>query len=257
GRAIDPVKDKDGNITGWTFTGVDANLVGGYFAGNGDFGSLVSQLEGYGSDFGSGPLSSFWSTFNSNGVLHSFQRNGWLHWSFVSNEGFKGLGNLNQTNFFAKKLYETSASKDSESSNNFWMNDDEYLTFEEAFYNWRFGKGQPANVRLSNLDLSKVRVRDFKKSNNTYQNNPIMVVNFYTTHYTNLEQARVYGKILLVYIGDNTVMALPDTYDFNPEYNFSTPDAVLREVGTITGHLFNGMGTPFGIQFLGTAKIKD
>ncbi|MFA7471062.1 MAG: hypothetical protein WCY63_10825, partial [Weeksellaceae bacterium] len=71
-RAIDPVKDKDGNITGWTFTGVDANLVGGYFAGNGDFGSLVSQLEGYRGNFGSGPLSSFWSTFNSNRLNMKF-----------------------------------------------------------------------------------------------------------------------------------------------------------------------------------------
>lgn len=42
-----------------------------------------------------------------------------------------------------------------------WLNNDEYLTFEEAIWHYRLGKGQPVDVRLDKLDLSSVRVSDY------------------------------------------------------------------------------------------------
>jgi len=60
-----------------------------------------------------------------------------------------------------------------------------------------------------------------------------------------------------VYINNNTIMALPDTYDFDMKYNYSTAKGVIRDLGTLMGLYWNGAGTPYNIQFLGTAKIKE
>ncbi len=68
GRRVDPIY-KDGKIVGWTFTEGDAIAAGGYLKAGGDWKELISQVESYGGNFGSGPLSNFWKTFNSNGLM--------------------------------------------------------------------------------------------------------------------------------------------------------------------------------------------
>ena len=68
GRKIEPIW-KDGKIVGYEFTEADAVAAGGYLKAGGDWGELYSQVDGYGGDFGSGPLSNFWNTFHSNGVI--------------------------------------------------------------------------------------------------------------------------------------------------------------------------------------------
>ena len=138
-----------------------------------------------------------------------------------------------------------------------WLNDDEYLTPDEAIWHYRLGNGEPVSVRLNKLDLSKVRVRDFKNTPYNHQGYPMIYVNFDQEFYTNFDQAIIYGSIALVYIGNNTVMALPDTYDFDMKYNYSTAKGVIRDLGTLMGLYWNGAGTPYDIQFLGTAKIKE
>ena len=60
---------------------------------------------------------------------------------------------------------------------------------------------------------------------------------------------------MLAPASDNTVMALPDTYDFDMKYNYSTIRGVIRDIGTLMGLYWNGAGTSYDIQFLGTAKI--
>ena len=138
-----------------------------------------------------------------------------------------------------------------------WLNNDDYLTPEEAIWHYRMGEGKPVNVQLSKLNLSKIRVSDFKDTELSHQGYPMIYANFDQSHYTNFDQAIIYGTIALVYLGNNTVMALPDTYDFDMKYNYTSLEGIIRDFGTLMGSYWNGVGTPYVIQFLGTAKINN
>jgi len=137
-----------------------------------------------------------------------------------------------------------------------WLQNNEYLTFEEAIWHYRLGKGKPVYVRLNKLDLSKVRVKDFIGAKYSHQGYPMIYANFDLDYYTNPNQALIYGSIALVYLGENTIMALPDTYDFDLKFR-PTLKGFIRDFATQLGSLYNGGGTPYTINFLVTAKIKD
>ncbi len=129
---------------------------------------------------------------------------------------------------------------------------DFYLSFEEAYYNYKFGNGRTAYVDLNKLDLSKVRSSDFTNKK-TYQGHPTLIVNLVGKHFSNLEEAKVYGRITLVLIDHNTVMALPDAYDFDLKL---TPDRFWRDVNAGYASMIHGPGVPFEIIFSGTTTIQ-
>src|SRR5690554_327045 len=130
------------------------------------------------------------------------------------------------------------------------------FTFNDAIWHYRLGGGMPVDVRLNQIDLSKIRVGAFKNAKYDHQGYPKIYVNFDLDYYTNPNQALVYGSIALVYIGDNTVMALPDVYDFDLKFR-PTLKGFIRDLATVAGSIYNGAGTSYYINFLGTAKIED
>lgn len=135
------------------------------------------------------------------------------------------------------------------------------FTFEDAVWHYRLGKGASIDVNLSSLDLSRVRVNDFNIKGDKWKdingtNAVRLVVNFNQTYYTNPRQALIYGSITLIYIGNNKVMALPDTYDFDIKLN-PTKRGLIRDFATLGGSFYNGHGKPYEIRFLGTTTIRN
>ncbi len=87
GRQIKPIEG------GYSFTGNDIRLVTSYFANGGGLNRLTDQLDKY-NYFGDGAVSSFWSTFNSGGILGGVSASkGYL--SYWTN-GAPGYGNTAQ-----------------------------------------------------------------------------------------------------------------------------------------------------------------
>ena len=52
--------------------------------------------------------------------------------------------------------------------------------------------------------------------------------------------------------GDNTIMAMPDTYNFDLKLRKNT---FMHDVGTMIGKFYAGYGTPFTIYFNGTTTL--
>jgi hypothetical protein len=130
--------------------------------------------------------------------------------------------------------------------------EDYILSHDEAVENFRFGKGKRAFVDLSLLDLSKVHSSDFKTNEKSGKKE--LLVNFYGDHYTNLDQALVYGSITLELIDKNIAIAKPDLYNFDLKLQKGT---IKRDI--LTGYASSriGPGTAFEIIFLGIAEIDD
>jgi len=142
-----------------------------------------------------------------------------------------------------------------------WLDNDEYLTFEEAIWHYRLGNGEPVNVKLSKMDLSILKVSDFDNPDFIHQGNPGRYVRLSSINSLvsgNRSEGLVYGTIEVVYIGGNKVMALPNEYDFNMNWEQSIR-GFSRDIATFYGGLYNSMGMggqSYWIQFIGTATIK-
>ena len=128
------------------------------------------------------------------------------------------------------------------------------FSFEDAIFHYNYGKGEPVTVNLSTLNFDDITVERFLKSKRRYQDHPSITVNFLGSDYKGYrkEQGLIYGNITLVYIGNNTIMALPDQYNFEMHGSKIS----MRNILTAMGGIFNGYGTPYHIYFQGTAKIK-
>src|SRR5690554_1703137 len=128
------------------------------------------------------------------------------------------------------------------------------FSFEDAIFHYNYGKGEPVTVNLSTLNFDDITVERFLKSKRQYQDHPSITVNFLGIDYKGYrkEQGLIYGNITLVYIGNNTIMALPDQYNFEMHGSKIS----MRNILTAMGGIFNGYGTPYHIYFQGTAKIK-
>ncbi|WP_372474785.1 hypothetical protein AB4865_05840 [Capnocytophaga sp. ARDL2] len=83
----------------------------------------------------------------------------------------------------------------------------------------------------------------------------MLVVNFLGNDFVNnrVEQGLIYGNISLVYIGNNRIMALPNTYNFEIHHG---KIFTMRNFLTFMGGMFNGHGTAYPIYFNGTTKIN-
>jgi RHS repeat-associated protein len=130
---------------------------------------------------------------------------------------------------------------------------DFYLTYEEAKYNYKHGNGRSAYVDLNKLNLSKIHASDFNHKK-TYQGYPTLIVNLLGEHMANAEEGAVFGRITLVLIGENKVMALEDTYDFDIK---GTPNRFFRDFATMHKKSQTGPGVPYSIIFLGTKEIQN
>ena len=129
------------------------------------------------------------------------------------------------------------------------------FTFEDAIYHYNFGKGESVTVNLNTLNFDGITVERFLKSKQFHEGYPKIVVNFLGSDYKGLrkEQGLIYGNITLVYIGDNKIMALTDQYNFE----MHKAEITKRNILTFMGSMYNGAGTPYYINFQGTAIIKN
>jgi len=154
-----------------------------------------------------------------------------------------------------------SNTKSTDCSKCWWLNNDEYLTFEEAIWHYRLGKGEPVDIRLNKLDLSNVKSSDFDNHDFMHQGSPGKYVRLSSASSIltgNRSEGLVLGTIEVVYIGDNKVMALPNEYNFEMQGE-KTLRGVSRDIATAFGGFYNngGMrGQSYWIQFLGTATIR-
>jgi hypothetical protein len=127
------------------------------------------------------------------------------------------------------------------------------LTFAKAREHYVENSSKQISVLASSVDLSKVKVSDFKYIGHK---RPVQLF-FHGDEYSNFNDALTYGGITLVYAGGNQVGIIPDYYNFDmKDWSLSTS---VRNLGTIGGRILNmdPMGTASGytINFVGTATI--
>lgn len=129
------------------------------------------------------------------------------------------------------------------------------FSFDDAIWHYRLGNGAPVNINLSSLDFSSVKVSDFDTPEFIYEGAPGIWVRFDNKKdYVNPSQALIYGTVDVVYIGNNRIMVLPNTYDFDLKLE---KGSLKRDFATMMGAMYNGSVTPYVIYFNGTTKISD
>jgi hypothetical protein len=129
------------------------------------------------------------------------------------------------------------------------------LTYAKAHEHYIENSGKPIYVLASSVDLSKVKVSDFKYIGHK---RPVQLF-FHGDEYSSLNDALIYGGITLVYAGGNQVGIMPDYYNFDiKDWSQST---FIRNLGTIAGRILNmdpmGMAKGYTIYIIGTATIRD
>ena len=70
-----------------------------------------------------------------------------------------------------------------------------------------------------------------------------------------MTDALVYGTITLKRYPDHGVRAYDDRYDFDIKKSIK-PNVMMRNALTVIGEWIAGSGTPYSIQFYGTAKLN-
>jgi hypothetical protein len=116
------------------------------------------------------------------------------------------------------------------------------LTLGAANEYYRTGGGQPLYVDVGSLDLSNVS-----------KLSPSGQVNFAGKNFSSVNDALVYGTVTLFNGPNNTVEGGFDNYNFDLK-PWSTKTFV-RNFETIFGHIYAGEGTPYRIEFIGTAPL--
>lgn len=115
--------------------------------------------------------------------------------------------------------------------------EDGLLTHGEADGWYKWGKGDPLYVDLDKLDFSTVNMSRFDNPEFFIEGHPGVYVRFETSDYVNRNQALVYGTIGIVKIGDNTIMAMPDIYNFDLKLQNGT---FMRDAATVLGQSYAG-----------------
>jgi RHS repeat-associated protein len=128
------------------------------------------------------------------------------------------------------------------------------FSLEEANNWFRNGKGETVQVNLNSIDFSNVYKSDITK-NNGYVNlffKQSPASKFFSGG------GNVYGTIKLEIVSGFTVRAPGgyfDKYDFDIKPWNADPQRILRNTATHIGAAVAGEGTPFKIEFLGTATL--
>jgi len=124
---------------------------------------------------------------------------------------------------------------------------DGYLTLKEANEWYRTGNGQPLYVDLNKIDLTGIHSEDFSGVGSTDYFNLL-------THSNSVNDGLVYGSIRLKLYPNDNVKAYQDKYDFDM-HSWWNPLNWARNVETKIGKAVAGTGTPFPINFNGSAYI--
>mgnify|MGYP001031813701 FL=1 len=125
---------------------------------------------------------------------------------------------------------------------------DGYITLEEANKWYREGNGEPLYADLQKVDLSGLLSLGEKDVGKSY------IVNLFIGS-GSLTDALVYGTITLKRYPDHGVRAYDDRYDFDIKKSIK-PNVMMRNALTVIGEWIAGSGTPYSIQFYGTAKLN-
>ena len=125
---------------------------------------------------------------------------------------------------------------------------DGYLTLSEANDWYRNGGGQALNVDLNKINLSGIRAVDFPNGVGSKKSFNLLI------HSSSVNDGLVYGSITLRLYENNTVRAFSDVYDFDMK-SWGNPLNWPRNVETIIGSKYAGQGTPYTINFNGSAQI--
>lgn len=135
------------------------------------------------------------------------------------------------------------------------------MTFSQANKWYYIGNGEGVYIDFSKIILHEsVTVERFKNPDFEKDGNPGIYVKFdYPSNFVNPNQALVYGTIAIVLLNEDTVVALPDKYDFDQK---NTKNSFLRDLATAFGSVINDIfwlnfnrPKPFPIYFRGFQKI--
>ncbi len=126
------------------------------------------------------------------------------------------------------------------------------ITFGEADGHYKWGFGEPLYVDLDKIDFGDVTMARFNNPEFYSEGHPGVYVRFETSDYVNRDQALIYGTIGIVKIGDNTIMAMPDIYDFDLKLK---DGSFIRDAATVLGKTYAGWGIQFPIYFRGTTTL--
>ncbi|WP_069658632.1 DUF6443 domain-containing protein [Arcticibacter eurypsychrophilus] len=124
---------------------------------------------------------------------------------------------------------------------------DGYLTLAEANEHYRNGNSTTLNVDLNRIDLSAIHSEDFNGVGSTKYFNLLLHSNSYN-------DGMVYGNVRFRLYPGNTVKAFSDTYDFDQK-TWWNPLNWGRNIETVIGSSLAGPGTPYKINFNGSAEI--
>jgi RHS repeat-associated protein len=120
-------------------------------------------------------------------------------------------------------------------------------TLTEANEHYRNGNGTPFYVDAATVDLN------FVDTNGMVKNREYLVKTLISS-----KHGRVFGKLRVIYKGNNQVRIIDNDYDFNIE--FSNPPKFtdffsLRNYLTGVGHIYAGEGTSYPFVFVGLNTI--
>lgn len=118
------------------------------------------------------------------------------------------------------------------------------LTLSKANKHWREGGGETLIVDIGTLDLSNVSKLP-----------PSSQVKFIGENFSSVNDALVYGTVTLQPGPNNTVVGGFDYYNFDMKpWSAKT---FIRNVETWIGSINAGEGTPYRIEFIGTANLGE
>jgi len=132
------------------------------------------------------------------------------------------------------------------------------LNREDFINNYRYGKGKSSIAPIALINLDGLTVESFGNPTYYYEDGqdkyPAIQINYDQGFYKDPDHAFIFGTITVILIGDNLIMALPDTYNFDLKNDFSTK-GMVRNFGTMIGQAYNGAGNGFPIYIMGTKRI--
>ncbi|HQO86875.1 MAG TPA: hypothetical protein PKX84_04415, partial [Bacteroidia bacterium] len=126
------------------------------------------------------------------------------------------------------------------------LNGDSRMTFNESFNWWKNGGGTTAMVPLSSLDLGSITSASFKDGVGSVKTFNLLLLG-------NATDGVVHGTISLRLYPNNTVKAFDGPYDFDYKPWLTNP---IRNIENFFGKIKHGAGTPYEIDFTGSATIR-
>jgi hypothetical protein len=125
---------------------------------------------------------------------------------------------------------------------------DGYITFLEAAYNWKHNSGTDMDADLWRLDLSRINVSDFDGAETKSFN----LSSPFFQYSANLDESLIYGRLDLRYLGGNMVESTTGRENFS--FQMTNP---LHALGNGYARIVLGKGTQFNINLHGQAWIED